>query len=138
MGRRTNRRQRTRESGSAQRRRSTSKITWAAGAAVAILILAAGGIFYSNSQGPDKDLLSSPATQEVGIDLGDQFLLNPPCWIIYFWGALTKNVGPKIDLFRDAKKLQNPLNSLGFQPFGLPKRGSIPGPFLDPPFPEMN
>ncbi len=72
MGRRTNRRQRTRESRSAQRHRSTNKMTWAAGLVVVILVLAAGGIFYANSQGSEQDLLSSSTAREVGKDFGDQ------------------------------------------------------------------
>lgn len=71
MSRRTTRRQRTRESGAAQKRRSTSKIPWAAGLAVLILAMVAGGIFYANSQGSEKDLLLSTDGREVGKDFGD-------------------------------------------------------------------
>ena len=71
MSRRTTRRQRTRESGAAQRRRSTSKMPWVTGLAIVILVMVAGGIFYANSQGSEEDLLLSTDGREVGKDFGD-------------------------------------------------------------------
>ena len=70
MSRRTARRQRTRESGAAQRRRSTSKMPWVTGLAIVILVMVAGGIFFANSKG-SQDLLLSTDGREVGNDFGD-------------------------------------------------------------------
>ena len=70
MGRRSTRRQRTRQSRSAHR--STNEMTWAKGLVVVILVLAAGGIFYANSKGSEQDLLSSSTAREVGKKIGDQ------------------------------------------------------------------
>ena len=70
MSRRTTRRQRGRESQSAQKRRLTARITWVAGLAVVALGLVAGGIFFANSKG-SQDLLLSTDGREVGRDYGD-------------------------------------------------------------------